>query len=158
MLLAEVISSARLYHGTSVFNALSILEKDTIEPRSEHRREEHGTTRKVMGVSLTRSYEFAKKWGTVVMEFNRASLAYHHRIMTWDFWGKSRETSHGLRRQKNYAEAEEFVPGPIKNVSRSLTAIYWGSKSDPNFDERVIKAYGHDMNQILNHPLYKGIK
>ena len=114
--------TASLYHACGFHAAIQILGADKIEARTRH-VSAHGHD--VMGVSLTRSPQFAGSWGDVVFEIDQQLLIYHHKVIPVDFWGKSNEPqlANVGRRRGAYAEAEEFVMGPINELSRMLKAI-----------------------------------
>lgn len=109
---------ALLYHGTSFFGAAKIIEAGAIEARSEQWID----GKPVQGVSLTRDPRVAARFGVVVFVLDQRKLAQTARIVPMDFWGHSPE-ARGQRRQRDHAEAEEFVIGLIRPLDRVLTEI-----------------------------------
>lgn len=109
---------ALLFHGTSFFGAVKIIEANAIEARSE----QWIAGKPVMGVSLTRDPRVAVGFGGVVFVLDQRKLAQVSRIVPMDFWGNSPE-ARGRRRQGSYAEAEEFVIGAVLPLDRVLVEI-----------------------------------
>jgi hypothetical protein len=127
---------ARLYHATSVDSLYEILDANAITANTGHpithtggeKRSQHWSVRPadvttngyLKGVSLTRSLAFAQQWKSrswtsqhgVVLVLDGALIKRDFRIMPVSFWGNS------MRH-----EAEEFVVGAIKPVSRYLIEV-----------------------------------
>lgn len=143
---------APLYHGTAFYNARRILANNTFEAKTmqDHSR----TTKEIYGVSLTRDPRFAKTFGPVVFVLDQTKLRHNYKIMPVDYWGHSNEISMGPQSQKKkgkYAEAEEFVVGPVTNADRYIMAINIDSKSLKSYQEAVINT--DQLSILLDHPL-----
>jgi hypothetical protein len=126
----------RLLHATSVDLLYEILEANEIKANTGHpithtggeKRSRHWAVRPgdvgehgyLKGVSLTRSASFARNWKSrswpnddgVVLVLDGGKIRRDFRMMPISFWGN------GVRH-----EAEEFVYGPIKPVSRYLIRV-----------------------------------
>ena len=126
----------KLLHATSVDSLYEILEANEIRANTGHpithtggeKRSQHWAVRPgdvsdngyLKGVSLTRSASFARNWKSrnwqkddgVVLVLDAGKIRRDFRVMPISFWGN------GVRH-----EAEEFVDGPIKPVSRYLIRI-----------------------------------
>lgn len=145
--------TAPLYHGCYLGAALAILASGTIEDRTTHLpRPGSVYPISVTGVSLTRSRSVAERFGTVVFQFDQTRLRQRHRIVAQDFWGQSKEPSlAGGRRQGPFAEAEEFLIGPLHDAQRYVTAIFL-TQRQMDWAER----YHLDSAQpLLHHPLLR---
>jgi len=138
---------APLYHATKAINALSIIQSDTLQVSTEHELD----GRMVKGVSLTRSFEFAKHWrnAEVIFEIDQRKLSQMKRIFPVDFFSDN-VPSHA-RRKGGFAEAEEFVVGKIHPLSKSLKGIHITFKTQRAMEEDIDDFY--DFNHILNHEL-----
>lgn len=160
-----------LYHATKFEQAAHIIRDNTVEAftlqsidakRGERYQRAVGRTgepiygyeltggREVHGVSLTRDYGFALSWKSdVILVFDQAKLAHNHKIIPtdhihgagWDYY------SPGSVNMKPdwYEQYEEFVVGPIKNVSRCLASI--------NIEKSRIDPDDQDMKILFRHPL-----
>ena len=129
MLLSEILLEGRdapLYHATGPGNALFIIENNEFKPRTSHSLKKVGLSDHEEGISLSRNIHSARLFGDVVFELDQRKLSQNYRMIPFDYWGLSNEPENvGLgRRKERYAEAEEFVIGPIKNASRYITAIH----------------------------------
>ena len=114
------------------------------------------------------------RWSEIITESSRAPL-YHgssrfgaisilkmdallgKSLHTFDYWGQSKEP--GLvgsgRRRGKFAEAEEFVVGDIRPLSRYLTGIEI-TQQEIDVMNRWSKSHGTvDLELILQHPLLK---
>ena len=128
---------AALYHGTSYHKAIRILASDKLEPNTNHiSKDRPGSLIRDIesGISLTRNRRTAFDFGPVVFELDQRALSQRHRIVPVDYWGHSPETKlSGTRRKDRNAEAEEFLIGELKPVSKYLVAIH----IDPHELERM---------------------
>jgi len=147
----EIITEGRdapLYHATSVFGALGIITADKIADKTEHSyysEQDHG-----VGVSLTRDRRMASHFGDVVFVLDQAKIAHTKKLVPIDYWGLGGEPELvGVgRRQKNYAEAEEFLIGPLAPLSKYLLGIDISRKL---YFELARNPERNGL--ILNHPL-----
>lgn len=118
--LFEEVRPNYLYHSTSAWTAEDILTANALEPKTDHLARKHLALRskdvnkfdKAFGVSLTRSYRFAKNWrgGEVVFVLDATKIRHNHRLIPVDYYG---------RRQ----EDEEFAIGGIKNLEDYIVSI-----------------------------------
>lgn len=159
-----------LYHATRIQNLVKIIETNTLyaSPRrgvyggfkfspdndlySNNAKGERG------GVSLTRSYDTANNWyGDVVIELDYQKLSHNYKITPINMahiWGRGSDISHWSNKGAKYEELyEEMVFGPIKNLNKYLVGIYF--KRDLLPDTRISR---DDIEFIMKHPLYKGIR
>lgn len=147
MLLSEVLGrGASLYHGSGLGGAMNIIRTDTFQASTLHAIGDELTG----GVSLTRSPVQARTFGYVVFALDQIKLQQRHRIVPIDYWGQSREpvmVGSG-RRLGRYAEAEEFVIGPIEHAEQYITAIYVERK----VLDRYQKEYGEQITVLTDHP------
>jgi hypothetical protein len=167
--LFEAVGPNALYHGTHVNYVDSIIETDTVLAKTTHDAERltavngfnrlipHGFRKKeldkqkhkmyVKGVSLTRDIRFARKWSVagwnVVLCFDRDRLLHNYRIIQYDYF----------RDRIGQAESEEFVIGPIENMSRYLTGI----EISQNVFNEVLKKNKTQgsFGNLLHHPLLR---
>ncbi len=126
----------KLFHATGVDNLYEILEANEIRANTGHpvthtggeRRTKHWAVRPddvgrngyLNGVSLTRSITFALQWksrnwskdDSVVIVLDGALIRRDFHMMAISFWGNNHRV-----------EAEEFVNGPIKPLSRYLIRV-----------------------------------
>lgn len=137
--------SAPLYHATSVFKAVSIVKENMIRANTSQYFNDKG----FMGVSLTRDLRVARVFDNVanhsriIFVLDQQKLAQKYKIKPVDFFTTHPDVEmnvdmHGGRRSGYYAEAEEFVFGPIANVSNYITKIII-TKEAYNFNEDIIK-------------------
>lgn len=153
MLLTEFILTegrgGHLYHATRIEYAMSILRTNVVEDRTKQtlgakrgKRYERAQGangepiygydliggKEVSGVSLTRSYEFALDWKSdVIFVFDHRRLAQDYSIKPidhihsagWDYYSPGAVNM----RKEWYNQYEEFLIGPIRNVSRYLISI-----------------------------------
>lgn len=159
MLAIDLIETrvASLYHGSGVGGALRIIEHDILEDRTQQKLPT-GTREKrvkwITGVSLSRSLQIALTFGDVVFQLDQVRLRQRFRIIPIDYWGHAYEpelTGIG-RRHGKYAEAEEFLIGPLTNVMRYVTAIYMTKKQ-----KKWSMKYHSGSEPLLTHPLLKVI-
>lgn len=158
MLVLDLLETrtAALYHGCGLGGALQIIQKNTLEDRTSHELPiSGGITQSVTGTSLSRSLSVAREFGDVVFEFDQGRLRQRFRLIPIDYWGRGSEPDlAGVgRRQGKYAEAEEFLVGPLTNVMRYVTALYMTQK---RFD--WAQKYLEASQPLLTHPLLKIIK
>ena len=160
---------APLYHGTHVGAALQILKTDAIAANSYHEASRMAglggdpsfekQASAIQGVSLTRSREQALHFdfGEVVFELDQRKLAQTNKLIPFDYWAAGHLDQPSLRGHNPYPggdqnEAEEFCVGPIKPVSRYITAIYMSRKRQ-GYNSRH---YGMDvLKPLLDHPLLR---
>lgn len=133
--------SAPLYHGTTGHSAADIIKSNSISAYTTHHIGATNT-RKIRGVSLSRSYQFAKSYKGdstslwVVFEIDQRTLSYTNKIVPINYWNSDRTTDRlGVARKpdltpsdKRYNEFEEFVIGDIANLDRVLTRIHINPK------------------------------
>jgi hypothetical protein len=158
---------APLYHGTSGFSAARIVAADTILPNSNQHQHAHngflrhdeleGEATIMRGVSLTRSLKLAFEFGEIVLVLDQRRLSQTHRIEPLDYWGHSPSIEAlGGRRQGKQAEAEEFVIGPVRPLSRFLEAILITPRAHKRF---TAMRQGQDdvsmIDALLKHPLLR---
>jgi hypothetical protein len=174
-IISEAVGDHFLYHGTSPRNAAKILRMNLLGGNTKQmfagwrgrvKEKDIDTSRgedSVMGVSLTRSPHFAKKWTTgggsgsmanqqgvpgVIFVIDATKLRQRYRVVPMEYFQHSGKSM-------NRAEAEEFVVGSIKNLSSFLHEIQvpavtfeWMKKNN-NWD---------DYTDLLNNPKIKIIK
>lgn len=108
---------APLFHGTNPHSAVAIIKDNKIEAQTKHKNSDadHQALLRVPGVSLSRDYRAAKRFGGVVFVIDQTKLAQTKQITPFSYWGKSKEP--GMvgkhHREDQFAEAEEFVTGSI---------------------------------------------
>jgi hypothetical protein len=129
MILLDLLETrtAPLYHGCYLGGALRIIADATLEARTEHQPRpgsRHQAT--IAGISLSRSRGVAANFGEVIFQFDQDRLRRRHRIVPHDYWGHSSEPAlaGGARRQAKYAEAEEFLIGPLVDPMRYVSGIF----------------------------------
>jgi hypothetical protein len=142
-IVSEAVRDQFLYHGTSPRNAAKILRMDKLAGNTkqlfggwrgrfkEKDIDTAGGEDAVMGVSLTRSYQFAKKWTTgggsgsmaaqqgvpgVIFVIDANRLKQRYRVVPTEYLQHSGKSM-------NRSEAEEFVAGSIKNFASYLHSI-----------------------------------
>lgn len=149
---------APLYHGTTLSAVYRILRKNEIEANTYHEIDhltvgqrqnisrqfkqymhwDHENQEMVVrGVSLTRSFIFAKDWAEgrakrlfeepAVLRLDQNRLVLNrHKLIPQNFMGMYKHSSSliDIKSYKLRREAEEFVIGPIKNVQKYITGIY----------------------------------
>lgn len=158
----EIISEGRdapLFHGTSAYNAVEIISQNGIAAKTQQLPDGGGRRpfpkEAVSGVSLSRSIQSAAvfAFSGVIFELDQSKLVRAHRLEPMDYWGftPDRYRTQG-RRQGEFAEAEEFVVGPIPRLDRYLIAIHI---LKPTW-ERLKKASNADrFAPLLDHPLLR---
>lgn len=142
---------APLYHGTSMWVAEEILSADALSAHTRHKLPLVDKT--VMGVSLSRSLRTSRRFGSVIFELDQSKLARKHRIVPIDYFHNRHSRTldpdevdpNYERRRGGYAEAEEFVVGDIKKLSRYLRAVHFFG------DEFKLQG----LPSIFYHPLLK---
>ena len=138
MKINEIITeskSADLYHGTSLDNALAILESNTMEPGDSSHGDEGA-------VSFTRSFGEAwnfAQWADplgVIFIFNQAALAQTlgRKLQPFDYGG-------------GHDEQEELSSIAINNISNYIKQIVvlWRDGAEDEFD-------ADDYATVLNDP------
>lgn len=173
----EESKSADLYHALLDYQLAKVLSKNTLEARTK----QYIDGKPVYGVSLTRNLNFAKSWigwGSQIAEWQRGcglilvldqnKLSHNYKIAPIDYFSTHKddvpdETPEFKRRQGSFAESEEFVIGPIKNLKSFIKAILISSTSAKRLKERLaeledkIKRYGKEvaLNHELDHDQYE---
>lgn len=123
-----------------------------------------------IGVSMTRSFTFAKKWklNNLVFEFDQQRLNQQYRIIPWNWGGHpklakreleefvvlGRITKDDDRFEDFYLYSSEANP-KLKNVDRFLTGIYapyLGGYSIEIWKENDLAGYEF----VTKHPKFKG--
>ena len=128
---------APLYHGTSYSNAAAILAANIIEARTSQFLSGY-KNRPTKGVSLSRNWRMSGGWGPVMFELDQRVLRHNHKIVPVNYGQEI------AARSTEYAEAEEFVVGPISELDRCLLAIYV---------TRVAGRHNRDlMDALAQHP------
>lgn len=154
-----------IYHGTNWWSALEIIKRDIIQAKTIHVPKINNTyQRTVSGVSFSRDIRVSQTFGPVVFVFDQAKMVRNHKLVPIDFWGYSSETKNGKRRRDHYAEAEEFLIGPLKNMSRYLIEIQarWKDVDRAELEEtgHIKLRYADDealdhYDALAFHPLLK---
>lgn len=114
---------APLYHATNIGAFIDILKLNRLEgktihsargirPNLKHKHQQQHDN----GVSLTRNFEFAMKWGSVIFVLDQRKLAQKHKLVPLD-WAYEFD-SEAMR-----GEMEEFVIGDINNLNRYLIGV-----------------------------------
>jgi hypothetical protein len=130
--LFEAVRANVLYHATTVDGLYEMLEDDEIKPNTGHPITHTGGEKRsaqwairpkdvnqngyLKGVSLTRNIIFARAWKSdgVILVLNGDMIKRDFRILPISFFGSRREIAD---------EAEEFIPGSMKPLSRYLIHI-----------------------------------
>lgn len=152
----QFLSEARmapLYHGTTVKNAIRIIERNELWPFFADNTD---------AISLTRSLDFALKWPIenssatpdeiIVFELDQQKLSQNYKIKPYNYFRYTSRISGGgkVGHPKGWNEYEERVEDRvIKNVDKYITKVIPAVKPG-----KRIKG-----NVILNHPkLFYNIK
>ena len=97
-----------LYHATSLFRGVSILENGGFKGRTTQTLNK-GDTKRVKGLSTTRSHKFAIRWGVgnsiddfVVFHLDRNMIRNNFKVVPYNYWW-------GVARDPLNNESEEFV-------------------------------------------------
>ena len=163
-----------LYHATRLEKAARIIRDNTVEAfttqtidakRGKRIKRATGATglpiygyelkggSQVKGVSLTRNYDFAMSWSDIIFVFDQAKLNHNHKLIPtdhvhgagWDYYSPG-----AVNMQKDwYEQYEEFVVGPIKNVSRSLVSVNVTLSTLDHVD----LFQNEEMKAVYRHPL-----
>lgn len=196
--LVEGVSDPLLYHAVSIERAARQLEDDTIHGYTSQRVWKDGVRRKeddpkykdhwqLKGISATRDFDFAKKFGGVVYVLDRNVLQQRYKIVPYN-WGFHIAGSYVQRDKKR--EREEFVVFNVLKKSFDELEREWREKYEDNdvddfinkFDymfapkgslhplskylrgifinEYLIEIYGEDhedIHTVMTHPKFKGI-
>jgi hypothetical protein len=153
---------APLYHATHWYNLPSIIEQNTLLAKTTHRLDKridfihnipHNKREQselyqgediVRGVSLTRSFSFAKQWSSsgcsVVLILDQSKLIQKYKIIPHNFWSKhhvhsiqNSNVKQSQKRNTHISEAEEFLIGNINNLDKYLLGI-WTNNTDLLFE------------------------
>ena len=158
---------APLYHGTSVADAVEIINTDEMEARTPQvhmglfpQKPKHV----VKGISLSRNHRVASQFGPVVFEFDQRKLVHRHKIIPFQFADSeiagypkaiAARSTEGSVTGAYSAESEEFVIGPIRDVDKYITAIHVhylvfknmrSSFSDPIRTHPKLNVWGRDAD------------
>lgn len=97
-----------LYHATSLLQAISILEDGGFKGKTTQILNK-GDAKRVRGLSTTRSYKFAIKWGVnnfdeafIIFHLNRDVIRNNYKVVPYNYWW-------GVARDPLNNESEEFV-------------------------------------------------
>lgn len=139
----EAVGNQWLYHGTNPRSAAKIMQMNQLSGRTkqlyggwrgrfkEKNIDTQGGEDAVMGVSLTRNPRFVQQWTTaakggsmaaqqgvpgVVFVIDANRLKQRYRVVPTEYIQRSGETM-------NRSEAEEFVPGDIRNFNNYVSSI-----------------------------------
>lgn len=170
--------SAPLYHGTSMGLLYKMLD-DGIQAKTQHNdfavgrapikttiyngkrsaypARDYKDTKKIPGVSLTRNFNFARKWAkanlgkisyTVVIELDQNALSQRYKIVPTNFYGWG-STIHGARAQgesNTTNEYEEFL------ITRSADEVIpW------RYVKRIYTDDPHPSEELTSHCIVYGI-
>lgn len=155
---------ANLYHAAYESNSIKIILDNQIMAKTSHTkpnnidshwslnsrsfREKDSVGNSVFGVSLTRSFNFAKNWRKdgFIFELNTNKLIHKYRIIQIDYYMKR-------------IEAEEFLIGSITPLDEYLVNIWTTEKNIldlnqvRNEDPEYCTHMGYDL--LLDHPKLK---
>jgi hypothetical protein len=144
MFIHEILCEGRdapLYHGTTFGGALLILKQNKMADRTSHSNMDLDD---INGVSLSRSPRIAHGFGAVVFVLDQRRLSHNYKISPVDYWDTDEKKSFyeptPYTREGEYTEAEEFVIGPINNVSRYIIRL-----------EMVMTQYERMMKHVIYH-------
>lgn len=142
-----------LYHGTSAWALIKILESNVLETGFHQDPYLHWPSKQGKIVSLTRSLSFAKNWRGgqgIVIELNRRKLANNYKIVPFNFFG-DRFGFGGNRARWNHSERfhpdfmdldrnqyEEVTIKPIKNVVSYMNKVYISDHVKPSLQQQII--------------------
>jgi hypothetical protein len=139
-----------LYHATNLDATIGILGSNTIQGRANlpsdkflslRNRDNNrfvDTDQHVHGVSLTRDIQFAQYWDDYIFVLDRDKLSQRYKIQPFYYFQGSQQY-----RQGENAEAEEFLFGDIKNLSRYLVRIIisrGAEKEIEEYEKQLIKS------------------
>jgi hypothetical protein len=162
----DEINKPWLYHATDFKRAKSILEQDMMHAATYQTIDGRGYS----GVSLTRDLSFAKHFQMpatgCIFRFDRDRLRHNYKLFPFSY--------HKSRQHKNpeggrIDEAEEFLVGHLKHVSRYLDAILVAHDIEQRFqnwvdslrrpdggltnvDQKWIEMYKPGLETVLQHP------
>lgn len=144
--ITEAVSDSLLYHAVKIEYAVNQLANDKIEGRSHQRVWPDGVRRKeddehyedhwlLKGISTTRDFSFAARWGGVVFILDRDRLAHNYKIVpyNWGFHIGGNYVQKDIKRER-----EEFVVFNVLKKSFDELKRDWESyieKRDENPDE-----------------------
>lgn len=96
-----------LYHATTLYRAVEILDRGGFEGRTTQRLNKTDTAYS-KGLSTTRNYKFAIRWATnlddafVIFHLDREKIRNNYKVVPYNYWW-------GVTRDKLNNESEEFV-------------------------------------------------
>lgn len=121
-----------LYHATDTLK--SVLDENVLRAKTSHVL----NNKNLYGVSTTREYSYAKRYANIMMHessvynnvvgiiiLDRDLLKNNYKILPVDYFSDDE-----MRRRGVYAEAEEFVVGDIKPLSKYMKGFLLGSRCD----------------------------
>lgn len=154
----EESRSAPLYHATHAFAAMEIAEENKILAMTDHMMNRvsgsRGANKARSGISLTRSFAFAKKWGDMksrggyaIFQLDQRKLAQRHKMIPYNHFQDRLYTGNEkpMTRQKNDVTAmgfpinqyEEFLIGNIENLDRYVTAVFTSTLFKDEYIDRL---------------------
>jgi hypothetical protein len=153
---------ASLFHGTKIHILMQdILPSNTLLDRTFHNKKRLMKQLKdynyEQGVSLTRGFDFAARWGEAIIELDQTKLVYNHQLIPVDYFEK---LTRGMRPPAGN-EKEEFVIGPIKNLKKYIKAIYVDEPYMTSDGKKELKKWGAENNIPIKYydktqnPTYK---
>lgn len=156
--LNETVSKNLLYHALKVEHAYSQLKENCIIGRTFQRYWPDGIRRKeddpdyekswqLKGISTTRDFDYAKKWGSVVYIFNKDLLAQKYKIIpySWNFHFDSGD--HDIKSKfRHKREREEFVVFGILKKTFDELEKEWLEKMDNDDDFGINK-----IDYVIRH-------
>lgn len=182
----ESYSRAPLYHALDTKYAVTALDNNKLDAYTFQRFWEDGRRYKddhpnyknsfyYRGLSLTRDINYAKKFNTIIFEFDQEKLKQKYTLIPYN-WGfsigrgyeqkervkKEREEFlivSKLRKVMDNSELAKMIQTPggsITNLDKYITGIYISKTSYDIYTENDTEIY-EPFGKIKNHPKYKGV-
>lgn len=180
MLIYELsIPQPYLYHATTVQRLMNILCGDELTPRTSillkqdvpvnsvgFKKPSDYEDKQLWGVSTTRNPIFALTWDYIetsdeqpfhkrkaIIVLDRNKLQNHYKIYPYEYFHSVERTDGYRHKYSALAEAEEFIPGGVKNLSKYLVSIIMTPKAIETLAE-ICREFPNSLveRKILEHP------
>lgn len=152
------ITEPVLYHGTTTYNADSILENKSIVARTNHDSIDV-KRRPQRVVSFSRTFKFAAEWArqntlgwdqVAVLEFDIRKLKMdRYNLIPYDFWAPTPD-NHNTKYRRS--EAEEYIIGDVVDVKKYIKAIFIFTSLRDIQEDAYMHLAGFKPLYVLNKP------
>lgn len=145
--------SAPLFHGTDLFNAISILKDNTMFAYSPDAGDAEDGHIRSRVISMSRLFRYSAEWNkaAIVFELDQQKLSHRYNIRPYNYFYHApidNDHRHRTRGPREDTESEEYIDRNITDLNKYIIKIHW--MKDPGPQEQKQYKEPSNINDTVN--------